>query len=73
MKKSKEVETYIDDCDILSAIGLNEIRERFQLLLESKMTTIPVLIHPTAIISEEVIIDLVTVIIAGAIITPSVI
>lgn len=69
--KSEEVINYIENHDVIVAIGNNEIREEIQTKLEKLNATIPVLVHPGAYIGEEVVIGSGTVIMAGAVINPS--
>ena len=56
------------DCDIFVAIGNARIRERMMGELANK--SVPTLIHPNAVIGENVSIGLGTVVVAGAIINP---
>jgi sugar O-acyltransferase (sialic acid O-acetyltransferase NeuD family) len=65
---SADIEKYIADYDVFVGIGNNAIREKIQSQLELLHATIPVLIHPKAIISEHVQIEPGTVIMAGAIV-----
>lgn len=69
--KSKDVIKYKDDFDLFVGIGDNKIRKKMFRRLEAVGATIPVLVHPSAVIGEDVIIDKGTVIMAGAIINPS--
>ncbi len=66
--KSEDAYKYIRDCDIFVAIGNNIIRKAFQEKLEAEGASIPILIHPTSIIGEEVQVDIGTVVMAGAIV-----
>jgi sugar O-acyltransferase (sialic acid O-acetyltransferase NeuD family) len=66
--KSKESIGLINDYDIFVGIGNNTIREKIQEDLETKGATLPVLIHPTAIVGEEVCLAPGTVVMAGAVI-----
>lgn len=66
--KSSDVHRYIKEFDIFVGIGNNSIRERIQQELESAGTSIPTLIHPSAIIGENVEIGKGTAIMAGVII-----
>jgi len=68
---SKDVNTYLYDWEIFVAIGHNATRERIQEELETQGATIPVLIHPSALIGEEVNIAAGTVIMAGVVINCS--
>jgi sugar O-acyltransferase (sialic acid O-acetyltransferase NeuD family) len=64
--KSSELNRF--DCDIFVAIGNAKIRER--ILEELADKSVPTLIHPNAVIGENVSIGLGTVVVAGAIINP---
>jgi sugar O-acyltransferase (sialic acid O-acetyltransferase NeuD family) len=66
--KSNEAIGLINDYDIFVGIGNNVIREKIQEDLETKGATLPVLIHPTAIVGEEVCLAPGTVVMAGAVI-----
>ncbi|MGM0853974.1 MAG: acetyltransferase [Bacillota bacterium] len=66
--KSNEAFELINDYDIFVGIGNNVIREKIQEDLEAKGATLPVLIHPTAIVGEEVLLAPGTVVMAGAVI-----
>ena len=52
--KSEDAFRYIDDADIFVAVGNNSTREKNQGKLEVAGASIPVLIHPNAIIGEQV-------------------
>ncbi|MHB8130248.1 MAG: NeuD/PglB/VioB family sugar acetyltransferase [Mobilitalea sp.] len=65
---SRDVLQYIKEYDIFIAIGNNEIREKLLTELETAGASIPILIHPSAIIGEEVEIEAGTVIMAGVVI-----
>jgi sugar O-acyltransferase (sialic acid O-acetyltransferase NeuD family) len=69
--KISDVYKYIDDYDIFVGIGNNYTRERIQEHLEKLGANIPILIHPEAILSEDVEVKQGTVIMAGAIINCS--
>lgn len=56
------------DCDVFVAIGNAKIRERMMEELTDK--SVPTLIHPNAVIGENVSIGFGTVVVAGAIINP---
>lgn len=58
------------DCDMFVAIGNAEIRERLQNMLEEKGKIIPALIHPNAVIAENVSVGAGTVIMPGAVVNP---
>ncbi len=66
--KSADVYKYIDDCDIFVAIGNNDIREKIQEKIDTEGASIPVLIHSSAVIGEQVELGAGTVVMAGAII-----
>lgn len=57
-------------CDVFVAIGNIKIRRRIQKMVEAEGVTIPVLIHPDAVIAEDVEIGKGTVIMAGTVINP---
>jgi sugar O-acyltransferase, sialic acid O-acetyltransferase NeuD family len=58
----------IKEYDIYVGIGDNEIRRKVQNEIEAEGASIPVLIHPTAIIGERVKLGIGTAVMAGAII-----
>lgn len=66
--KSSNISKYIQAYDIFVGIGDNYIRERVQKKLEDLGASIPVLVHPEAIIGEQVKIESGTAIMAGVII-----
>lgn len=66
--KSANISKYIDDYDFFVGIGNNVIREKIQRQLEAEEASIPVLIHPSAIIGEKVYLEAGTVVMAGAVI-----
>jgi sugar O-acyltransferase (sialic acid O-acetyltransferase NeuD family) len=66
--KFNEVHYYKEDYDIFVAIGDNEIREKLLLQLEMDNASIPVLIHPSALIGENVTLGAGTIVMAGAVI-----
>lgn len=66
--KSNDVLNY--KCDTVVAIGNAEIRRRIQESLEISGVEIPVLVHPNAVIGENVILNAGTVVAAGAVINP---
>ncbi len=45
---------YIDDYELFVGIGNNAIREKIQEELRTEGASIPVLIHPNAVIGEQV-------------------
>lgn len=66
--KSSDVFKYTMDSDVFVGIGNNEIREKIQESLEAEGTTIPILIHPGAIVGENVEIGAGTAVMAGAVV-----
>lgn len=68
---SKQIPSFIEYYDVFVGIGNNKVRERINQKLESLKASIPVLIHPSAIIGEQVQIDKGTVVMAGVIINCS--
>lgn len=66
--KSAEAFKYIEDCDIFVGIGNNAIREKIQERLQKAGVDIPVLIHPSTVIGEQVKLGLGTVVMAGVVI-----
>ncbi|MFB5282760.1 acetyltransferase [Peribacillus sp. Hz7] len=57
-----------DDCDIFVGVGNNATREKIQAELEAKGASIPTLIHPTAVIGQQVELAYGTVVMAGVVI-----
>jgi sugar O-acyltransferase (sialic acid O-acetyltransferase NeuD family) len=66
--KTIDAYKYLKDCDIFIGIGNNTVRETLQKKLEDKGAHIPTLIHPTAILGEQVEISPGTVVMAGTVI-----
>lgn len=66
--KTTDAIKYIRNYDIFIAVGNNATREKIQKKLESEGASIPVLIHPNAVIGEQVEFGAGTVLMAGAII-----
>jgi sugar O-acyltransferase (sialic acid O-acetyltransferase NeuD family) len=58
------------DADFIIAIGNSEIREKIQADLLKKDLKVVTLIHPNAVIAENVVIGIGTVIMAGAVVDP---
>lgn len=58
------------ECDMFVAIGDPQIREKIQAQLELAGKHIPVLVHPSASIAENVTIGKGTVVVAGAVVNP---
>lgn len=65
---SEDALNYIKDFDIFIAIGDNRIREKIQEKLESKGASIPTLVHPSAVVGEQVNMLSGTVVMGGAVI-----
>ncbi|MDQ0428388.1 sugar O-acyltransferase (sialic acid O-acetyltransferase NeuD family) [Planomicrobium stackebrandtii] len=68
---TKNLKEYVDEWDIFVAIGSNSTREKIQETLDKLIATIPVLIHPRAVIGEEVEIAEGTVVMGGVVINSS--
>ncbi|PFK38344.1 acetyltransferase [Bacillus cereus] len=66
--KSADAFNYIDDYDFFVGIGNNSIREKIQGKLEAEGASLPILIHPGAVIGEQVELGAGTVVMAGAVI-----
>ncbi|WP_210364488.1 acetyltransferase [Bacillus sp. REN3] len=65
---SDKVFKYIDEYEIFVGIGNNATRQRIHEMLETVEATIPVLIHPNAVIGNQVEIGNGTAVVAGAVI-----
>lgn len=65
---SASISKYIEDYDFFVGIGNNVIREKIQRQLEVEGASIPVLIHPSATIGEQVYLGAGTAVMAGAVI-----
>ncbi|PER35107.1 acetyltransferase [Bacillus cereus] len=65
---SASISKYVDDYDFFVGIGNNVVREKIQRKLETEGASISVLIHPGAIIGEQVYLEAGTVVMAGAVI-----
>lgn len=65
---SSDVHNYIEDWDTFVGIGNNAVREKVQEMLEAESVSIPNLIHPNAVIGEQVEMGDGTVVMAGAVI-----
>ena len=62
---------YIEfDCDVIVAVGDTKVRERILTEVELAGKKVPVLVHPHAIVAEDVEIGKGTVVAAGAVINP---
>ncbi len=66
--KSADAFKYIKEYDIFVAIGNNATREKIQERLETEGAVIPILIHPNAVIGEQVKFGVGTVVMAGTVI-----
>jgi sugar O-acyltransferase (sialic acid O-acetyltransferase NeuD family) len=64
----KDVHHYVEEYDLFVAIGDNEIRKKLLLQLELEHASIPVLLHPSAMIGEHVMLGAGTIVMAGAVI-----
>jgi sugar O-acyltransferase (sialic acid O-acetyltransferase NeuD family) len=69
--QSSDISKYIEDWDLFVGIGNNATREKILEKLEAAGATIPILIHPCAVIGEQVDIKSGTAIMAGAVINCS--
>lgn len=69
--KSIDFLKYISDYELFVAIGKNDTREKIQQQLEAAGACVPVLVHPSAIIGEQVELGSGTVLMAGVIINNS--
>lgn len=65
---SDDVFTHLDECEVFVGIGNNTTRQRIHEMLETIGARIPVLIHPTAVVGEQVELGIGTVVMAGAVI-----
>ncbi|MGG4197534.1 acetyltransferase [Peribacillus frigoritolerans] len=66
--KSAEAFTHINGYDIFVGIGNNSTREKIQKKLEAEGASIPSLIHPSAVIGEQVELASGTVVMAGVVV-----
>ncbi|MFD4932112.1 acetyltransferase [Peribacillus butanolivorans] len=66
--KTVEAFTHINGYDIFVGIGNNSTREKIQKKLEAEGASIPSLIHPSAVIGEQVELGVGTVVMAGAVV-----
>lgn len=66
--KSSDVLKYLNNYNIFVAIGNNKIRKKIKEEIEALNASIPILIHPSAIVGKEVTIGTGTVVMAGVII-----
>lgn len=65
---SGDIFKYMEDCDFFVGIGNNAIREKIQGKLEAEGASLPTLIHPSAVIGEQVELASGTVVMAGVVI-----
>lgn len=70
--KVSDAEKFINKADIFVAIGNNKVRKDFIEKLISMGASIPVLVHPNAVIGSHVEIGVGSVVMAGAVINPCV-
>lgn len=68
--KSSDAKQYIEKADFFVAIGNSKIRKKLTEQLQQMQANIVTLIHPMAVIGENVIIGNGTVVMAGAVINP---
>ncbi len=68
--KSNRIKEYVSDADFFVAIGNAKIRKKIMCQLQGLNASIPVLIHPAAVIGSHVDIGEGTVVMAGAVINP---
>jgi len=66
--KSIDAFKYVNDWDIFVAIGNNEIRENIEYKLRAEGASIPILIHPSAVVGRNVEFGNGTVVMANAVI-----
>ncbi|WP_461206053.1 acetyltransferase [Clostridium sp. DL1XJH146] len=66
--KSRDGSRYIDEYDIFVAIGSNSTREKIQSQLIAEGASVPTLIHPNAVIGEQVELGEGTVVMAGVVV-----
>ncbi|MCA1026265.1 acetyltransferase [Cytobacillus kochii] len=65
---SDDVFSHLDEYEVFVGIGNNVTRQRIHEMLETVEASIPVLIHPNAVVGEQVEIGFGTVVMAGVII-----
>jgi len=66
--KPDDALSYVNEYDIFVAVGNNATREKIQTKLESEGVNLPVLVHPTAVMGEQVYVESGTVVMAGVVI-----
>ena len=59
------------DCDFIVAIGNDRIRQRVQVWLAEEGLSVVTLIHPAAVVAEDVVLGAGTVVAAGTVINPA--
>ncbi len=69
--KTEDAFKFMEDADIFVAVGNNATREKIQKKLEEEGASIPVLVHPNAVIGSEVELGIGTVVMAGVVINSS--
>ena len=67
-----QYKNYIDQYDMIVAVGNSKIREKFLEELDTAKGSIPIIIHPKAIVSRSAIIGAGTVVMPGAVINADV-
>ncbi|MCP1160722.1 acetyltransferase [Bacillus infantis] len=65
---SEDVFAHINECEVFVGIGNNTARQRIHEMLETAGTSIPVLIHPNAVIGNQVEVGDGTAVMAGAVV-----
>lgn len=70
MGASQDFFKYISSCDMFVAIGNADVRKRLLEQLWKAGAQVPVLVHPQAVIGENVVLGAGTVVVAGAVINP---
>ena len=70
--KTADVDKYIENSDVIVAIGNAKIRQDITEDLIKKGANLPILIHPSAIVSDSATIGEGSVVMAGAVINPCV-
>lgn len=66
--KSTDAVKYLKNSDIFVGVGNNTIRKKIQMKLEAEGANIPILIHPTSVIGNQVELSSGTVVMAGVVI-----
>lgn len=68
--KVSDYPQYLQDADFFVAIGNGTVRRKIQMMLEENGASIATLIHPNAMVAQDVKIGQGTVVMAGAVINP---